>query len=395
MTSVNKADPDLERWFAAGSEQRPAELAIDGLGDEDFEAIEPEIEAEAARVAKESGGIDPPDPAGVSRQDEIRHSRFSDGASFILDGDDDHVSLWGEGQDIAWAKGEGLLVVGPPGIAKSTLMQQLALRRAGVLDGPLLGWPVEPSSSSVLYLAMDRPKQIQRSMRRMVGEEHREVLAERVIVWKGPPPADLAGDPGQLLRMMFASGAGSVFIDSLKDAAIGLSEDAVGAGINRAFQLVLAENFELVGAHHQRKAQQGGGKPNTLDDVYGSTWITSGAGSVILLWGTPGDSIVELSHLKTPAEVLGPFKVAIDFETGSVMIEDEIDLVALALSSSNGLTVKSAACAIFGTTTPDRNQIEKARRRLDRHPGLTRTEGTPPSGGGKPPVIFRASAGTG
>ena len=39
------------------------------------------------------------------------------------------------------------------------------------------------------------------------------------------------------------------------------------------------------------------------------TWLTSGAGSVILLNGQPGDPIVSLHHIKEPAAEVGPFKV--------------------------------------------------------------------------------------
>jgi hypothetical protein len=38
------------------------------------------------------------------------------------------------------------------------------------------------------------------------------------------------------------------------------------------------------------------------------TWLTSGAGSVILLNGQPGDPIVSLHHLKQPAAAVGPLQ---------------------------------------------------------------------------------------
>ena len=68
--------------------------------------------------------------------------------------------------------------------------------------------------------------------------------------------------------------------------------------------------------HHGRKANADNKKPNTLDDVYGSAWLTAGMGSVICLWGKPGDSLVELTHLKQPAEAVGPMMVLHDHATG-------------------------------------------------------------------------------
>ena len=43
----------------------------------------------------------------------------------------------------------------------------------------------------MLYLAMDRPAQIRRAMRRVFIKDEEEVLNERAIVRPGPLPADL------------------------------------------------------------------------------------------------------------------------------------------------------------------------------------------------------------
>ena len=64
--------------------------------------------------------------------------------------------------------------------------------------------------------------------------------------------------------------------------------------------------------HHERKAANGGKRVHTLDDVYGSTWLTSGLGSVFVLDGEPGDPTVELRHLKQPAEPIGPLTLRHD-----------------------------------------------------------------------------------
>lgn len=326
-----------------------------------------------------------------SRLNVIHSSeRLMPGGTFILDGADEFIPLWGHGDQVAWAEGESLWICGPQGVAKSTLMQNVALRRHGILDGDVLGWPVARADAPGLYLAMDRPLQIKRSLRRMVGEEHRAALDANLIVWKGPPPCDLAKHTDTLVGLADQAGAGTIYIDSLKDAAVGLSDDEVGAGLNRAVQTCLANGIEVIGAHHQRKAQAGGTKPKSLDDVYGSTWITSGAGSVVLLWGKAGDPVMELEHLKPPAEPVGPFKVFVDFDRGTVGIDEQVDLWLMASRTAHGLTVEGAARAIFGVSEPDRPQIEKARRKLDKHPYLEKVEGIRPAGGGTPPTLYRA-----
>ncbi len=66
---------------------------------------------------------------------------------------------------------------------------------------------------------MDRPQQAARSFRRMVGEGWRSELDDRLAVWQGPPPYDLAKHPTMLLTLACEAGADSVVFDSLKDAA--------------------------------------------------------------------------------------------------------------------------------------------------------------------------------
>lgn len=98
--------------------------------------------------------------------------------------------------------------------------------------------------------------------------------------------------------------------------------------------------------------------------MYGSVWLTSGAGSVTLLNGNPGDPIVSLHHLKQPASEVGPFKIIHDADTGQSQIWHELDLVVLA-AQPDGVTVLDAARALFETDKPTAGEKEKARRRLE------------------------------
>jgi hypothetical protein len=98
--------------------------------------------------------------------------------------------------------------------------------------------------------------------------------------------------------------------------------------------------------------------------VYGSAWITAGAGSVILLWGQPGDAYVDLTQLKQPAGDIGPLRLFHDHVVGVTRIDAGIDPLTV-LRSSPRLTARDLASALFETTDPDRNQIQRARRRLD------------------------------
>jgi AAA domain len=275
-------------------------------------------------------------------------------------------SVWGDAGSVLWAEGEPLMIVGPDGVGKTSIGQQLVLARIGLRDSRLLGYPVAPGRR-VLYIAADRPRQAASSLRRMVTEADHALLRERLVVWKGPPEFDIAGkdtDKGALANFAERYGATAIVIDSLKDIAVDLVKDEVGSRVNIAIQETIARGIEVCVLHHQRKAQQGAGKPKTLADVYGSRWLTAGMGSVVCLWGDAGDLVIELTHLKQPVEDVGPFLIVHDHEHGTSTVHGQTDLLQALAHAVHGLTVAATAGLIYATADPNRNEIEKARRKL-------------------------------
>lgn len=283
------------------------------------------------------------------------------GAAFVLDEPPGVPVVWGAHDEVLWSQGEPLVLCGPAGVGKTTLAGQLVLARMGLREH-LLGLPVAHDERPVLYLAGDRPPQVARSFRRMLTEDDREVLDRRLLVWRGPLPADLGRRPEVLAEVAGELGVGTVVLDSLKDYGARLSEDEAGQGVNAALQAACRAGIEVLALHHQRKAQQGAGPPRRLADVYGSTWLTAGAGSVLGLWGEAGDAIVEMTHLKSPAETVGPWRLLHDHQAGATEVVDAVDLLDV-VRVSNGITATGAAGALFGADPTD-NQVEKARRRL-------------------------------
>jgi hypothetical protein len=296
-------------------------------------------------------------------------NRFTDGAAFILDIPANPPALWGHGHDVLWAEGESLMVAGPLGLGKTTLGGLILRAQLGIGAGTVLGFPVAPRDGKILYLAMDRPAQIARALARQFTENERAVLAERLLIWEGPPPADVAKNPSLLNYLAEQAGADTVYLDSVKDAAIGLSDDAVGAGYNRARQTLLAAGRQLAEFHHTVKRGANGGPPTAVADIYGSAWITNGTGSIILLSGDPGDPIVGFKHIRTPMSEVGPFMVLHDQAAGEMSIHHKVDLIELAkLHGADGLTATQAAAALFATSDtkhiPTTGEVEKARRKL-------------------------------
>ncbi len=315
--------------------------------------------------------------------------RFVNGATFLLDAPTDVPAIWGTGNDVLWAEGEALMLCGGNGVGKTTLGAQLLRGRLG-LTGHVLSHPVEPTKKRVLYLAMDRPNQIRRALARSFAEDERDVLDAALVFWKGPPLSDMAQNTALLTQMCEYAEADTVIVDSLKDAAVGLSGDEVGAGWNRARQTALAAGVEVLELHHLVKRNANGGEPDSIADIYGSTWLTSGAGSVILLAGAPGDPLVKFRHLKQPMQEVGPYDVIHDHDAGTSTVQSGSDpLEILRASGVDGLTAKRLA-EFTCPGTPRAADVQKARRRLDKLVEA-RLANKLPAGGQHPDVYYARS----
>lgn len=286
------------------------------------------------------------------------------GGTFVLDTPTAIAPRWGTPAEVLWQRGESLMIAAPPGVGKTTMAVQLVEALIGLGSGSVLGLPVEPARR-VLYLAMDRPRQIARAMSRRFGPEHREVLNDRLVVHRGPLPTDLSKVPDQLVTLAQRAGADVVVVDSLKDACAKLTDDESGSMVNRAIQYANAADLDVVVLHHQRKGQAGA-KPTSLADVYGSTWLTAGAGSVVLLWGEAGSEQIELSHLKQPADPVGPWTVEHDHHTGLSTVTHGFDALGY-LNRHPGCTIAEAAQAEHGAPQkPGGAAFKRTERRFRR-----------------------------
>jgi replicative DNA helicase len=261
-------------------------------GDDDAADVIRRAQAELSAATKRADGAEPGDHA-------------IDGAAFILDQPTSIPARWGDGTSVLWPEGEALMIAGPQGLCKTTLAGLLVRAQLGI-GNTVLGLPVQDLGCRILYLAMDRPRQIARSLHRQFSEADRAVLAERLVILPGPPPADLAAQPTLLAALADRYGAEVVYVDSLKDAALRLSADEVGAAYNRARQHLLQQGADLCELHHTVKRGPDGAAPKSIADIYGSAWLTNGCGSVILLSGEPGDPIIASSTSNSRPGRLAP-----------------------------------------------------------------------------------------
>ncbi|MEK6327488.1 MAG: AAA family ATPase [Actinomycetota bacterium] len=291
--------------------------------------------------------------------------RFRPGGAAILDEPEQVPAVWGDGDEVLWAKGEPLLIVAPPGAGKTTILQQLARARVGVGPERVLGQHVEPDIRPVAYAASDRPKQALRSFRRMTSEEERDPLDLGLLVWEGPLPFNLSANPDRFVPFLQERDVGTVFLDALGNVALDLTKDEAGARVAYAWQAAIAAGIEVGSGHHQRKRDgQNPKRVRTLEDVYGSQWLTAAAGSVLVIDGDPGDLVVKARHLKQPAGEVGPLELRHDHERGRTYVIDGGDLTEAV--GPDGITVAEAARHLYGATEPTKNEREKARRVLNR-----------------------------
>lgn len=279
--------------------------------------------------------------------DALRHVH---GDVFVFGTDDDVPAIFGSGGDVLWPAGEGLMLAGGVGAGKSTVLQQIIFHGIGVRSGPFLGFPVSLPDGVVGYVAADRPAQIRRSMRRMVDPSHADILAERLDVWRGPLPFDLAKAPvGALADFVEARGWIVLALDSLKDVASNTSDDEAGLAINRQFQELLARGMELVVNHHDRKGD-GSRRSKSLDDIYGSRWLTAGFGSVVYIEGSAGSDEVEMHHFKPPVNKVGPYTLRHDHQAGTTAI-DGMPVIRKVRAPGQGPTDALAIVVSLGSAT--------------------------------------------
>lgn len=326
----------------------------------------------------------PPDDAAPTRMrslraaetgaDEAQRNRLMSASTFLFrDNAAGDAALLGEGDQALHVSGEATFVVAVTGVGKSTFAQNYVLARMGLRATSFIGLPVKPlaEGEAVLYLAADRPKQVHRSMLRMVNEDDAEALDRHLLFWKGPPPFLLNREPLQLLDFIHEqeqqAGAriAEIVLDSLKDVALELAKDEGGSGVAQAINHVIADDREVMVLHHERKSERGAKRaPAHVEDVYGSQFLTSCAGNVVYLFGEPGAHVLKLHHLKQSADEVGPWQLLHDHDTGSITLDAERDLAAL-VRTGRGVTVKDACVHLWDDRSPDANTQAKARRKLD------------------------------
>jgi hypothetical protein len=234
-----------------------------------------------------------------------------DGADIVAAADATVPGVWGEHPHVLWAKGEAFMIAGSTGTGKTTLAQQILLRRMGVKTEPLFDLAIETSVRPVLYLAIDRENQAARSFRRMASELPRGRLLWHADLGLYNPTNDV---PERFIDWLMMHRCGTLVIDSLY-ALIGSGKDEMLGWYTQMVRALGQAEIELLVLHHFRKGsgEEGGA---LIDRVYGGAQVTWSAGSVLAISGEPGDDEVEAYHVKQPGKTCGPWTLRHDHEQG-------------------------------------------------------------------------------
>lgn len=218
-------------------------------------------------------------------------------------------AIWGSGTEVICPEGESTIIESGPGVGKTTIAGLLV--RGMLFGGEVLGYPVRKLSDGqrILYLAMDRPQQIIRSLLRQFTPQQIEE-SEQLIIRQGTLPADAAENDHLLKDLADYYYADVLILDSVKDAALGLSEDRAAAIYQRGRQRLLQSGCQLLELHHLTK----GG------DAYGSIWLNAGVGSVVRLKGAAGGPTATLTQQKSPARMIDPIHIVHDRANGEMAV---------------------------------------------------------------------------
>lgn len=274
---------------------------------------------------------------------EERVAKYGEAAA--LDGDEfmfgevaTDVPIWGSGDDLLWVEGGGLMIPSDQGLGKSLTAQQLIAGRLGIGSRELLGLPITPLDPSklVVYLALDRPRQIARSMARLFRTPMERATAKsRLKIWTKPMPIDILGDPyafADWIQDTFGANVGDLIIDSVKDLTpANLSNGEVGQALDMAWKECRARGMSTLVLHHERKTGGDESRANrqpSLDHIYGSVWLTSGMDSILHISGKQGENLVRYTHLKAIINMLDPIDAVHDQENGRT------DVLALARNAT-------------------------------------------------------------
>jgi KaiC/GvpD/RAD55 family RecA-like ATPase len=198
---------------------------------------------------------------------------------------------------------QGIMVVsGKPGVGKTQFTMQALIHIA--LGKPMLGWKID-APRKVAFLSMEMGsaeiKIFQDEMDSILSEEEKNLLQQNfLIVPIGQSLLfDQSADRKKIEQFLETYRPEVAAFDSLSKTTLNsLDEVSTKAVMDFADNIRMNHDCSVIFIHHDRKAQIGNRRPKSLEDVYGSFYITATATTVIGMWYNEKSYEIEINYLK-------------------------------------------------------------------------------------------------
>lgn len=187
------------------------------------------------------------------------------------------------------------IIFGPSEVGKSTLILRMAIAIA-LGDEKFLHWDIK-RRQKVLFISLEMPHdELKAFFQSMDLSEHEDELQENLFVWPigHKYPFDKGGNQQELLDNVDRYGIELVIIDSLGVSMSGSIQADEDIGKLNAFlneELRVKRKCGYFFVHHPRKPPSGEKKPKDYNDMYGSTYITNNAQTVLLVTPVTSDVV--------------------------------------------------------------------------------------------------------
>lgn len=221
------------------------------------------------------------------------------------------------------------LISGPPDVGKSQLSLRFAEKMAKGED--FLKWKI-PKPVKTLFVSMEMPhEELHHALTKIMTIEGHELLRENMFLMP-------IGSSARLNSKIQQHELNKVIEEFQPDGVI---FDSLGKGIADEItsDKIVLETFDYIdgtirgeyGAfswfiHHPRKGQVGNKNPDTLDDVYGSRFISAGVTTAIGM--RPSGSYIDLDCLK--------LRLAPHFKSFKIQRTDRVDFSVVNVNVPTG-----------------------------------------------------------
>lgn len=197
---------------------------------------------------------------------------------------------------------QGIMVVsGKPGVGKTQFTMQALIHIA--LGKPMVGWQID-APRRVAFVSMEMGsaeiKIFQDEMSTILSAEEQTLLQKNFLIIPIGQALlfDQSADRKAIETFLETYKPEVAAFDSLSKTTMNsLDESSTKAVMDFADHIRMDHDCSVIFIHHDRKAQIGNRKPKSLEDVYGSFYITATATTVIGMWSNPNTFEIGRAHV--------------------------------------------------------------------------------------------------